>query len=89
MLKKNQKESIKARIVFNTQNYVTEPLLTIADYACWSIQRVFERGECRYYNYIIDKISLVVDLYDRDKYAGSRNYYRKDNPLTPQNKTSP
>ncbi len=35
---------VKAEIVFNVQNNNTEPLLNIADYFCWSIQRVFEKG---------------------------------------------
>ena len=48
---------------------------------CWSVQRVFERGEMRYHDYIKDKISLVVDIYDRTGYSGSRNYYRKSNPI--------
>jgi hypothetical protein len=38
---------------------------------------------------MLDKISLVVDIYDREKYEGSRNYYKRANPLTPANKISP
>ena len=43
----------------------------------------------RHYNYLAEKIRLVVDLYDRDKYEGSRNFYAKRNPLTPGNKIGP
>jgi hypothetical protein len=50
---------------------------------------VFERGETRYYNYISDKISLVVDLYDLEHYTNSGNYYTEKHPLTPINKLSP
>lgn len=32
---------------------------------------------------------LVVDLYDRAKYDGNRNYYTKKNPLTSGNKIGP
>ena len=46
-------------------------------------------GELRHYNYLAEKIRLVVDLYDRDKYEGSRNYYDKRNPLTAANRLSP
>lgn len=81
--------AIKTHVVFNVQNPRTEPLLSISDYLCWSVQRVFEHGELRYYNYLIDKIRVVVDLYDRSKYEGSRNYYTKRNPLTAQNKLGP
>lgn len=39
--------------------------------------------------YLAEKIRLVVDLYDRDKYEGFRNYYDKKNPLTAENKIGP
>jgi hypothetical protein len=32
----------------NEINPLQEPLLNVADYLCWTIQRVFERGETRY-----------------------------------------
>jgi hypothetical protein len=82
-------ENLKTRTVFNIQNPRTEPLLTISDYLCWAVQRVFEKGEMRYYNYLTEKIRLVVDLYDLDKYEGFRNYYDKKNPLTVENKIGP
>ena len=82
-------KNLKARAVFNIQNPRTEPLLTISDYLCWAVQRVFEKGEMRYYNYLAEKIRLVVDLYDIDKYEGFRNYYDKKNPLTQANKIGP
>lgn len=82
-------EKLRARAVFNVQNPRTEPLLTVSDYLCWAVQRVFEQGEVRHYNYLAEKIRLVVDLYDRDKYVGSKNYYDKKNPLTAGNKLGP
>ena len=82
-------ENLKARAVFNVQNPRTEPLLTVSDYLCWAVQRVFEQGDVRHYNYLAEKIRLVVDLYDREKYEGSRNYYDKKNPLTVGNKIGP
>ena len=87
--KKWGEANLKARAVFNVQNPRTEPLLTVADYLCWAVQRVFEQGEVRHYNYLAEKIRLVVDLYDREKYKGNRNYYDKKNPLTAQNKIGP
>lgn len=81
--------SIKSKVVFNVQNHRTEPLLNITDYLCWAVQRVFEKGETRYYDYLQDKIRLVVDLYDFENYQGSKNYYKKENPLTSKNKLSP
>jgi hypothetical protein len=87
--KKWDAENLQTQAVFNIQNPRTEPLLTISDYLCWGVQRVFERGETRYYNYLAERIRLVVDLYDRDKYEGWRNYYDKRNPLTTENKIGP
>lgn len=87
--KKNSNDSIRTNIVFNIQNQTKEPLLNISDYMCWSIQRVFEKGETRYYNFISDKVSLICDLYDQSKYEGHLNFYRRDNKLTAQNKLSP
>ncbi len=82
-------DAIKTHVVFNVQNPRTEPLLTISDYLCWSVQRVFEQGETRHYNYLLDKIRLVVDLYDQARYIGHRNYYTKKNPLTAANRLGP
>ena len=77
------------RVVFNVQNHQQEPLLNIADYFCWAVQRVFERGETRYYDFLGGRIRLVVDLYDQAGYEGSRNYYRYKHRLTAQNKLGP
>lgn len=80
----------RTKVVFNVNYPTKDPLLNLADYCCWAVQRVFERGETRYYNYIKDKISLVVDLYDVANYTNSKNYYdKKKNPLTIDNKISP
>ncbi len=81
--------AVSTRVVFNVQNHRTEPLLNVADYLCWSVQRVFERGETRYYDFLGDHISLIVDLYDVANYAGSNNYYSGKRRLTAQNRLSP
>lgn len=88
-ISKNPDKEIKSEISFNVHKYQNEPLLSIADYLCWVIQRVFEKGEVRYYNYLMEKISLVVDLYDKNSYDSSKNYYHKNNKLTEKNKVSP
>lgn len=87
--KKWSADEISSLVVFNVQNHHTEPLLNVADYLCWSVQRVFERGETRYYDFLGDQIRLVVDLYDSAGYEGSRNYYRGQHRLTAGNKMSP
>lgn len=83
------RKDIEADVVFNVTQPLQEPLLNIADYFCWAIQNVFERGEIRYYNFLKEKISLVVDIYDNEKYKGWKNYYNPKNPLTIENKISP
>jgi hypothetical protein len=87
--KKNNGGGVAAQVVFNVQNHYTEPLLNVADYLCWSVQRIFERGETRYYDFLGEKISLVVDLYDSASYAGNKHYYTRKNRLTAAQKLSP
>jgi hypothetical protein len=81
--------ALKGEIAFNVQNPLREPLLTVPDYFGWAVQRVFEKGEMRFYEYLRPKIRLVVDLYDSEKFPGNRNYYDNRNPLTPSNKIGP
>ncbi|MEW6029281.1 MAG: hypothetical protein AB1564_08490 [Chloroflexota bacterium] len=88
-LKRRPEKPLKTRVVFNVQSPRAEPLLAVPDYLCWAVQRVFERGETRYYNFVIGKISRVMDLYDPSRYKNNRNYYTEKNPLTPENKISP
>lgn len=88
--KKNDDKKTKTEVVFNVNYPTKDPLLNLADYFCWVIQRVFERGETRYYDYIKDQVKLVIDLYDTENYHGWKNYYEpKKNPLTTKNKISP
>jgi len=82
-------KDIVAKVSFSIQKYQNEPILSITDYLSWAVQRVFEKGETRFYDYMIDKISLVVDLYDDKSFMGSKNYYKKNYPLTEKNKVSP
>lgn len=56
-----------------------EPMLWAVDYVLWSIQRAYEKGEFRYYNYLKDKISLIIDIFDTKKYP--KNYYSQKNLL--------
>jgi hypothetical protein len=56
-----------------------EPCLSVVDYVCWAVYRAFTRGEMRYYKTIEEKVSLVVDLYDTDKYP--ENWYNRRNPF--------
>lgn len=81
----NNNKEIKTNIGFNILNHTIEPLLNIADYFCWTVQRVFEKGETRYYDFIYDKISLIIDLYDASNYKDWANYYSPKHRLTKEN----
>ncbi|HEY66256.1 MAG TPA: DUF3800 domain-containing protein [Caldilineae bacterium] len=54
-----------------------EPCLSVIDYMNWAVYRAFTRGEMRYYRFVEDKVSLLVDLYDREKYPN--NWYSRKN----------
>ena len=56
-----------------------ESMLWAVDYVLWTIQRAYEKGEFRYYNYLKDKISLIIDIFDTKKYP--KNYYSQKNLL--------
>ncbi|MCK9404409.1 MAG: hypothetical protein M0Q26_13545 [Chitinophagaceae bacterium] len=84
-LKKSPEKEHACTIVFNVQEPTTEPLINIADYFCWAVQRVFEKGETRFYDYISDQVALVVDLYDTDHYRKGENFYTRRKKLTKDN----
>jgi hypothetical protein len=88
-VKKLDEAEIPSQVVFNVQNPRTEPLLCVPDYLAWTVQRVFERGETRHYDFVREQISLVVDLYEAKKQEDSRNYYTPEYPLTIENKLGP
>ena len=83
---KTRQYKYRANIKFNVQRYSSEPALAITDYILWTMQRVFEKGETRFYDVVKDKIPLILDLYDTTKYKNYQNYYSPKNPLTRQNK---
>jgi hypothetical protein len=88
-LGKHTEDKLNCKIVFNVQKFSDDPLLSVADYICWAVQRVFEKGETRYYEYMIDKIKMVNDLYDKNNYVGGKNFYSLKRPLTEKNELSP
>jgi hypothetical protein len=59
--------------------------LQAVDYFLWALQRLYERGEERYWEYVGSKVSLVHDVDDtRENDYGV--YYTKKNPLTAENR---
>lgn len=92
---KTGKDANECKIVFNIQSQRADPLLAVPDYSLWAVQRVFEKGETRFYGSLNEagKIPTVVDLYDFEKINDVSkkwgNYYGPKNPLTAENKIGP
>lgn len=61
------------------QTSVGEPCLQVVDYMNWAVYRAFVRQEMRYFDFVADKASLILDLYDLDKYP--HNWYSRENPF--------
>ncbi|HEV2963282.1 MAG TPA: DUF3800 domain-containing protein [Candidatus Angelobacter sp.] len=66
-----------------TSQPVQEPVLQATDYVLWAVQRAFEKGEMRYFEYLREKIELVWDIYDLEKLKikGQTIYDRRKNPF--------
>lgn len=57
--------------------------LQVVDYLLWALQRFVEKGESRFFEYLSDRYSLVVDEDDSRRH-GWGEYYSSKNPLTPE-----
>ncbi|BAZ88911.1 MULTISPECIES: DUF3800 domain-containing protein [Cylindrospermopsis] len=57
------------------------PSLQAVDYFLWALQRLYERGEGRYVEFLWSKFALVHDI-DDTKFARYGVYYTRKNPLT-------
>lgn len=55
--------------------------LQAADYYLWALQRLYERREDRYFEYLKDAYSLIQDI-SNTKHAPYGEYYTKKKPLT-------
>jgi hypothetical protein len=72
------------KIIVETSQPVQESALQAIDYVNWAVQRAFERGEMRYFEFLRNKIEVVWDVFDFDKYEGKGGgcvYDRKRNPF--------
>ena len=71
---------VASAIEVQAQTLTGEPCLQVADYMNWAVQRAFMKGDMRYFNFVREKVSYLVDLYDSDKYPN--NFYNnKRNPF--------
>ena len=60
---------------------IVDPCLQATDYFLWALQRLFERKESRFWQFVWPKVSLVYDI---DEVANNEygEYYSQRNPLT-------
>ena len=68
-------KKVGSRMEILPQSPYGEPCLQIADYLNWAVQRAFIKKEDRYYKFIEDKVSYLVDIYDFDNYPN--NFYNR------------
>lgn len=69
----------KTQVKVECHSPVGEPCLQAVDYFLWAVQRVFVRGEDRFYRALESQIEFVWDLYDTENYPN--NIYTKKNAL--------
>ena len=77
--------TVNSNFKLQAQTPQGEPCLSIADYMNWAVYRAFTRQEMRYYEVVSNKVSLLVDLYDKQNYP--RNWYNRKNPFDIKNAT--
>jgi hypothetical protein len=71
----NNENTNNIRVII--QKSSEEPMLWAVDYVLWTIQRAYEKGEFRYYNYLKDKISLIIDIFDTKKISQKLLFTKK------------
>jgi len=75
-----ENQTINSAFDIQPQSPKGEPCLSIIDYMSWAVYRAYTRNEMRYFDYVADKVSLLVDLYDV-KQSCRQNYYHRKNPF--------
>ena len=73
------KTKVTSQLEIQTQTPVGDPCLQFIDYMNWAVYRVFTKAESRYFDFVKDKISVVWDVYDSQKFPF--NYYDDLNPI--------
>ncbi|WP_281337001.1 hypothetical protein [Flavobacterium eburneipallidum] len=51
------------------------PELSIIDYLMWALQRYILLQESRFYNALVEKMNLIIDLYDFEKFGSKNSNY--------------
>jgi hypothetical protein len=66
-------------IIVQAQSPTGEPCLSVIDYMNWAVYRAYTTGNMGFFNTVESRVSLLVDLYDGDKYP--KNWYSRRNPF--------
>jgi hypothetical protein len=56
--------------------------LQVIDYFLWALQRFYERGDDRYFNYLAPHYRRIMDFDDKRSGTNYGMWYNDDNPLT-------
>lgn len=74
---KTQSDDLSSIYDVQAQSPKGEPCLSVIDYMNWAVYRAYTKREMRYFDFVRDKVSLLVDLYDskpyRDNHYGRKN----------------
>ena len=58
--------------------------LQAIDYFLWALQRLYERGEDRFFGFVADHYSVIMDFDDKRDGNNYGRWYNKQDPLTLQ-----
>lgn len=61
---------------------IKEPCLQAADYFLWALQRLYEKGENRYFEFLRDQFDLIIDIDDTSIKKYGEYYDNKRNPVS-------
>jgi hypothetical protein len=61
------------------QRPMEEPCLQVTDYVNRAVYRAYTKKEMRFFNVIRDRVRLLCDVYDTDRYP--HNFYSQRNPF--------
>jgi hypothetical protein len=60
------------------------PGLQVIDYFLWALQRFYERGEYRFFEFLSQKYKLIMDFDDKRTGKSYGTWFSDRNPLTPK-----
>lgn len=84
----NQRRKNPIKVVYNCDVVLSSeyPELSVIDYMLWSLQRYIRKNESRFYEALLPKYNLIIDLYDTANYSKTNskgsNYYSSSNTFS-------